>query len=47
MNTNDINSRAMLVSLSTSVFNPTRIDRKVTEEVTSAKNASQIGRAHV
>lgn len=40
MNT-DINARAMLVSLSTSIFNPTRLDRAVTLEVTSSKNASK------
>jgi hypothetical protein len=41
MNTQDINSRAMLVSLNASVFNPTRLDRTVTAEVTTAKNASR------
>jgi hypothetical protein len=38
---NDINSRAMLVSLNVSIFNPTRLDRAVTAEVTSSKNASK------
>jgi hypothetical protein len=38
---NDINSRAMLVSLNVSTFNPTRLDRAVTAEVTSSKNASK------
>lgn len=41
MQTNDINSRAMLVSLSTSVFNPTRLDRTATNEVIVNKNASK------
>lgn len=38
-NTNDINANAMLVSLNTSIFNPTRLDRAVTMEVTVSKNA--------
>lgn len=37
----DINTRAMLVSLSTSIFNPTRLDRSITAEVTASKNASR------
>jgi hypothetical protein len=41
MNTNDINARAMLVSLSTSMFNPTRLDRTATNEVILNKNASK------
>lgn len=40
-NTNDINANAMLVSISTSLFNPTRLDRAVTLEVTTTKNASK------
>lgn len=40
MNT-DINTRALLVSLSISSYNPQRLDRTVTAEVTSAKNASK------
>jgi uncharacterized protein YqfA (UPF0365 family) len=41
MQTNDINSRAMLVSLSTSTFNPTRLDRTATNEVIVNKNAAK------
>jgi hypothetical protein len=37
----DINSRAMLVSLSTSTFNPTRLDRTATAEVIVNKNAAK------
>jgi hypothetical protein len=40
-NNNDINSRAMLVSLSTSTFNPTRLDRTATNEVIVNKNAAK------
>jgi hypothetical protein len=37
----DINTRAMLVSLNTSVFNPTRLDRRVSAEVLTSKNANR------
>lgn len=40
-NNQDINTRAMLVNLSVSVFNPTRLDRKVTDEVTTMKQADR------
>lgn len=40
MNT-DINTRAMLVTLSTSVYNPVKLDRRTTAEVTQLKRAAR------
>lgn len=39
--TTDINTRAMLVTLSTSTFNPSKLDRSTTAEVTTAKGAAK------